>query len=252
MKKIRNIIVAIIILTAFCGISTMAAEKEIKLTNKKWYTYQNTDNSKDPVNFKIQVNGTGYVKIEGNGYSTPEMSYKSGLIVNYYNQNWKQMHSSSYRSVFDHQPGYFAVKKGTYYIQVPSYYKVDIRYTFVNVKEKSGSKKSKAVTIKKNKTAKGTLQFGESLSKTDWYKIKLTKKQKVNIYFTGGATYFLNLEIIPASKKTMIINNRTSICIGTNVWKSAGKLPKGTYYIKVNRSTVSSKEDCGMYTVRWK
>lgn len=162
----------------------------------------------------------------------------------------------SYGEYLDRDNGYtftFAVKKGkTYYFKfVPGSSSVKLHQVYVKyrmaVKEKSGSKKSKAVTIKKKKKKLGTVLPGEK--KADWYKFKVTKKKKIKITIQSNITGTLKFEVF--DKK----GNRIGSCWsngGTEQLVSAGiskKTSKGTYYIKVSRyDTLSS----GVYSIKWK
>ena len=72
----------------------------------------------------------------------------------------------------------YGVKKGTtYYINVLSVGGVRINATFKSVKDKSGTKKSKALSIAKGKSTGGIIQAGTT--KSHWYKFKITKPQRL-------------------------------------------------------------------------
>ena len=74
------------------------------------------------------------------------------------------------------------------------------------ISEKSGKTKSKAVNVKKNKTVNGTIQAGSS--QADWYKIKLTKKQKLNVYISGRTNNTLKIKLYAGkNSRTYSLNN---------------------------------------------
>lgn len=144
----------------------------------------------------------------------------------------------------------YGVKKGTtYYIKVVSTYNSNGGYTFkaINTKisEKSGSKKSKAVTLKKSSTKKGTIVAGSS--QADWYKFKLTGSKSVKIYLKGRTNDQLKITVYKGSKK---IGSRTFYYSdASRTLESLGKWSKGTYYIKIQRANSQSS---GWYSLKWK
>ena len=142
----------------------------------------------------------------------------------------------------------YGVKKGqTYYVRIKSSDNpVSVKVTQTTVKEKSGSSKKKAVSVKAKKTAKGTIQAGSSAA--DWYKFKLTKAKKVTMKVKGSSNDTLKLTVYASSGRqvgaTSISGNGVS-----SVLSSYGKMSKGTYYVKVQRST---KTASGYYSFSWK
>ena len=129
----------------------------------------------------------------------------------------------------------------------------------VKIKEKSGSKQSKAVKINRKKTVKG-VHIANNKTGTDWYKFTLPSKRKFKLTVTGGATdsYVssygsyssdLKVEIIPANKRQYLIGARTYVINGYKTYiESEGTLSAGTYYIKVSKE---SKKSSGWYTLKW-
>lgn len=189
--------------------------------------------------FKFTAVNSGYITTYGDksaGY------YQVALC----NSSKKALSGNTY---LRYNPTY-GVKKGTtYYIKVVSSYNSNGGYTFkatnTKISEKSGSKKSKAVTIKKSATKKGTIVAGSS--QADWYKFKLTSKKSVKIYFKGRTNDQLKITVYKGSKKigsSTLYYNDTSCTLSSN-----GKLSKGTYYIKIQR--VNSKSS-GWYSLKWK
>jgi hypothetical protein len=83
-----------------------------------------------------------------------------------------------------------------------------------------------------------------------WYKLKLSKKQKMKFTFEGYGSDSIQFTVYGKGK-----NNSSSVsCYDVTreekyqTW-SGGKLPKGTYYIKVSRN---SKKVSGQYSIKWK
>ncbi|MDO4553617.1 MAG: hypothetical protein Q4B70_00550 [Lachnospiraceae bacterium] len=257
MRKVRYLLSAIAILTVFCGINAFAADRDVDLAENTWAV--KTDESFDTIDYKITIPSTGYIKTNTYGLVYGKKTWMDIQFLDKnkqaINENWPDLSSETH---------YYAVKKGVYYIRVPvsgqTPYQYQLRYDFVKVSEKSGTKKSKAVTIKKNKTITGLIQSGEALKKYDWYKIKLTKAQKVTLSFTGYGTDYICYEVIPANKKAEIslisLNSAAKeySLNQTNKYKTFKKLAKGTYYIRVYKNTggTAAKVDCGMYKIKWK
>ncbi len=78
---------------------------------------------------------------------------------------------------------YAAVPKGTYYVAVKSTTDscYGIKLNFTKVTENSGSSRSKAKSLLKGNTKRGTILVTQTSSNADWYKIKVNSSQKVNL-----------------------------------------------------------------------
>ncbi|MCM1256947.1 MAG: hypothetical protein NC307_03755 [Roseburia sp.] len=156
----------------------------------------------------------------------------------------------------------FAIKKNkTYYLKVDFNDAVVINHQYKAVTDKSGSKKSKAYSLKKNKTASGLLISGEN--KTDWYKIKLTKKQALKLTFTTKSNNGLCVEVFSsknlnkaieglAYKQTDSRNETVSLTSRNGHYSDSPKkkLEKGTYYVKVYG--MKGWQQSGFYSLKWK
>ena len=149
----------------------------------------------------------------------------------------------------------FAVQKGkTYYIRIypndsgSKYHEFKIKEA--EVKEKSGTKRSKAVTIKAKKKVNGTIVAGSK--QADWYKFKLSKKKKLTITVSGQASTYLNFTVYNSKGKeisTKSLYGSGSMDIEVTNSTTYGKANKGTYYIKVSRK---SSKDSGIYKLSWR
>ncbi len=195
---------------------------------------------------KIKISKTGYIKVQ-----TPS-SEGYGVYVTLCNSKKKAVSEENFTSEKSGVASYFAVSKGTYYIKTKTtdgnIY--NVKYSFKMVKEKSGSKKFKAVTIKPGKTVKGVLT-ANGKNQTDWYKIKLTKRKAVKFTVKSYNTYNdIKIQFIPASKVVRILND-TSRLYGDGksyTLKSDGEWYPCTYYIKV---TKSKKSTSGYYQIKF-
>ena len=187
--------------------------------------------------FQFKAPYTGYLQTAGDSSAS---SYKVTLC----NSSKKALSGANYLS---YNPTYGVTKGKTYYIKVVSSVNTKGAYTFKvtskKITEKSGKKKSKAVTVKKKKTKKGTIQAGSA--QDDWYKFKLTKSQKVKISLTTGSNDALKVIVYKGGKK---IGTRTIYRNSKGYVRSLGKWPKGTYYIQMKRA---NKKSSGYYTLKW-
>lgn len=208
------------------------------LTNKKTIAVGH----KDPQTnyFKFKATQTGYLTI-----TESESSNEVALC------NSKKKALSGYTSA-RYAPTY-GVKKGTtYYIKsYAKYTNYDGGYTLSiknnAISEKSGTKKSKAVTLKKNSTKKGTITAGSS--QADWYKFKLTGKKSVKITVKGATNDELKIAVYQGSKQVIGSPQSFRYNTASRIMQSSGKWSKGTYYIKVYRGNNKSS---GWYSLNWK
>lgn len=189
--------------------------------------------------FRFKATQTGYLKVEGSESASVTLCNSSKKAL-------------SNGAAMRYAPT-FGVKKGTtYYIKVtPSYTNYDggyqLKATNKKITEKSGKKKSKAVTIKKKKTKKGTILAGSS--QADWYKFKLNGKKKVTITMKGETND--KLKIVVYNKKGKKVSSASTLPNYSPklTLKSFGKLSKGTYYVKIYRG---NKKSSGWYSLSWK
>lgn len=144
----------------------------------------------------------------------------------------------------------YGVPKGkTYYFKVYAPACEDGGYILVaknrKISEKSGSSKARAVEMKKNETVKGTMQNGEK--KPDWYKIKLTSKQSVELSWKARTNEKMKLAIYQEGRK--MATKTLTYADASYKLKSVGKWPKGTYYLQVY---TDSEKSSGWYILKWK
>ena len=203
------------------------------LSNGKWTAVGQKD---DQTNyFKFKATSTGYIKVNNSDrvYVTLCSSGKKAL-------------SGETLNLYD--PVYGVKKGNTYYVKVRALYNTSgmyqLKVTNTGVSEKSGTTKSKAVTIKKGSTKKGTITAGSS--KADWYKFKLTSKKTVKMTIKGATNDQLKIAVYDGKNvvKTSTIYNSTKSITLTSV----GKWSKGTYHIKVYRGNSKSS---GWYSLKW-
>ncbi len=194
---------------------------------------------------KITVNTSGYIAVEG-----IDTSDYSSFGVTLCNSKKAKLSEETYINSSKDYTTYFAVKKGTYYIKTKSSNDYKLRYKFTAVKDTGNPSKSKATSIGKGKTAKGLVLSEDSVSKADWYKVKLTSKRKLSFEIYGKSCDLICFEIIPASKNVILIGSTVRIYdAGGGVYSTQDSMPAGTYYIKV---TKTRKTCSGNYSIKFK
>lgn len=188
--------------------------------------------------FKIKASKNGYLMVQ---------STEGGDKVTLCNSKKKALSGATYTN---YVPTYGVKKGAVYYVKVAAYANsnggYNLKVTNNAIAEKSGSKKAKAVTIKKKATKKGTIVAGEN--KADWYKFKLTGKKKVIINLDGRTNDNIKAGVYQGGKSKVIQTMNLTTTKGSKL-TSIGKWPKGTYYIKVYRG---NKNSSGYYTLDWK
>jgi len=212
------------------------------LKNKEWVCTGNLDSEK-PIYFEVVVPKAGSLTIN----TETEYSNKITLL------------NSSKKAISDEISNYkgkvcFAVKEGTYYIKIlaDSSDIMRIESTISTITDYSGSTKAKAKALKAGKTYTGYLSATDKKGTVDWYKITLTKSQKVEMVFTGSASGEIKLEFYGSNISGSITQYISSVdddsSFSAETWSSS-KLPKGTYYIKVSKEDTNTS---GFYKLQLK
>ena len=238
MKKSRYVKVGILmaLLMLVLGMTTVfAANAEKKLSQNKWVTQPDYNTY-----YKVTVKDDGYLTV-----SAKESKLSYGYInVDGYKKVGKNYNhitgilSSDKKSA----SGKFAVKKGTYYLQ--GTYGTQFKYTFTKAVFKENYCASKAIDLKSNKEVVVVNTPKKAYDR--WYKIKLTKKQKLTFWSTGagGASIFdSNMKIVDVKYDDK----------DDTKWYSSSKLKKGTYYVRIsNGAIVGFSDEPAVATFKWK
>lgn len=199
-----------------------------------------TDSFDHALYYKYKATKTGIIVVQSGDTDT------SKVVLT--NAKKKEITESEYLTDNNKYAAVFTVKKGsTYYIRFSSMSRAKLNGFTVTqkaVKEKSGSKMSKAKVLKAKKTAKGTIQYGE---KADWYKISVKKSKAKFTVYTENSDY-LKISVYDSKGKQVGFTN--TLFDGTKEFVlSRAKKGRGTYYVKIERS---SKKSSGYYTLKWK
>lgn len=202
-----------------------------------------TDNSTSASPYhKIVIRKKGYIIVNGN----QPQGVKYGVSLRLCNSK-RQSVSYDSNTVDSHYNGaYFAVTPGTYYLQSTLLFGMSpyrIKYTFKSApKVKNATKaksnmpafeisktaRKKAISLKKNKKTPLVYYTKDSSMKNHrWYKIKVTKKQKITVYMN---TTWTSPHIFDAKGKRVLTHTYDSGC------RTVKKVKPGSYYIEAPAS----------------
>ncbi|MEA4922330.1 MAG: hypothetical protein VB031_03065 [Eubacteriaceae bacterium] len=210
------------------------------------YYVGNMDNAANIMTFKADK--TGYVAVSAAPYGGYVSLYagSKALSGKDYLSNGVTSSASKWMNAVC-----YGVKKGkTYSFRMsPSYlpvYWYAITYQSKAIKEKSGSKKSKAKTIKRKKNRYGAIAAGSGTK--DWYKIK-TSKKKLTIRATAGTNDRIKVKLYHKRGRTSVSRTLTLSRAYGYTYTAKGNAVKGTWYAKVERANSKSS---GAYKLYWK
>ena len=221
------------------------------------------------IKFKPSVTGTVTLKFNcSSSYYNNSQGYvtfcnKNKKTIGQQNEIWR----NDYAGKIYNTTTYGVKKNTTYYFAVQCNAGTKITATVKAIKDSSASSKSKAKTLSKGKKVTGVIAYGDS--KADWYKIKLTKSAKLDLYYlanTNGTNEKNGFKITFYNKDGKVFSGKnngkkvSAISKVTRLYPEDGwyislanggtkfDLPSGTYYIKVERM---SKASSGSYTLKW-
>lgn len=238
-------------------VEVSAADRSFKSTGKSSVTIKDEECSYatgELTWIKFKAKSDGYLKITAKNASS---LYSTAGAWQLYDKTKKNPVSPIHdydtnETDYWYYTDVFGVKKGvTYYLAVKSYAGTTINAAFTKVADKSGSKKTKALNIKKNKETTGLVRVGDS-KKSDWYKLNLSSVRKFTLYLTPYMCGDLTLTISGSkldrtysySVKQTEFGEKLSFPFGANYGTISG-----TVYVKV---TPAQKNSSGYYKLKWK
>lgn len=205
----------------FCG------DKSINLSKGKTYVRSTSEHSKN-VYHRFIIKNSGYASVTVKSMDNSNTEFFLALC----DKQKKEISNNVIASQKDNtNQVVFAVKPGTYYVRVrvsnvlPSDY-YTIRYNSKGVKDISSSSKSKAPSVKLDKTIDGIILHSDNYKKPDYYKMVLKKKTKVKISSNAYSTGPFYIKVY----------NKNGKIVG-NPLKQYVSLDKGIYYISVYKGT---------------
>ncbi|MDY3250624.1 MAG: hypothetical protein SOX32_09815 [Candidatus Choladocola sp.] len=260
-RKLLLLVSLVMLMSVLFGMNAMAAGTKVVTMPRNssgTYTYSgNWSESNLTVYHKIKVSKSGVISVAG-ARVIGSSQYRLSIALCDKNKKSLERYSSG-TSVFyrtDDDIALYGVKAGTYYIRVSGASKYVLAADFAAVTDKGGSSKSKATTITRNKKINGVMPAGESATKADWFKFKVTQRKVLyfNISAVGNGRFSFYL-YGPSYKKGIRIDNMMnesnryySITSGNRKLK----VTPGTYYIKAVRTSGSSyKKSSGAYSIKW-
>lgn len=224
-------------------ITPYSFSSENKILKNKVWVGSHTYSYDSQISHKVTIDSPGFITVEA-------VSFTDGYSVyaTLCDSKKAELSEQTYLSSSNSYTTYFAVKKGTYYINAKSSDDYKLRYTFTAVKENSSKTKQKAISIGKGKTLKGLVLSEDSLDKADWYKVKLSKSQILSLGIYAKSCDSIKFEIIPASDNITLFGSTVRIYDnGGDIYATKDKMPAGTYYIKVIKT---DKTSSGYYTIK--
>lgn len=254
---------AIMVLSVFC-VSTptevSAADLSFKskgkssvtITDEQCYQLADTIVTGQPTWVKFKATNDGYLKISATNASSV-FAYAVGQWQ-LYDKNKKNAvspvityNTNSTDSLY--YSDYYGVKKGvTYYLKVYADGGVKLNASFTKVADKSGSKKSKALTIKSGKTATGLVRVGDS-KVSDWYKFSFSSPKKINISITTYVNDTLTVTLSGPGVHTTPFNYGSAAQGKKDRIYTDNKVKAGTYYLQIKPA---KKTTSGYYKISWK
>lgn len=208
---------------------------------------------------KYKPSANGYVTIQASDIS-PDKSGAKGYLTLYDSTKGQALSSKSiyYNTKNTKNPYWYQItfglqKNQIYYFRVKANQPVKLTAVFKKVNDKSGEIRTKAPELKKNKAKTGLVTTGNLLS--GWYKIKLNKKQKLQLYYNVKTRGTFRISVYAGTRRLGSRNiyhtskqQKMTIYYKQPNGKAVG-LDAGTYYIKIERANAFSS---GYYTVKWK
>lgn len=206
----------------------------------------------NPIYYKVSVSNPGTITFNVEG--------ESSSYVTLCNSKKKALTDEVSSSYTDGEYVY-AVGKGTYYIKVKSYAEmITAKSTVKSVKDMGGASKAKATKLTigaKNKS--GLVLATDKSKKADWFKFYNSKNQKVTVnitgivqsgevriemYYSNGKKFSSSYAILNEYRKDASFSPYVA-----RLGATSGKLPKGTYYIKIIKD---DKVTTGTYSIKVK
>lgn len=265
MKKTRGLwrkagilLMTVVMMVLMVGLTASAAgTKTVKMKKDDsgaYYYVGDLKDKKTTVYHKITVKKSGVLVVSAAAYNDEGETGKLKISL----CNSKQKSLEKTRTVDLSSYAAYGVKKGTYYIKVSKQQKYVVAAAFEAAADKGGSSKKKATTIKAGKIYSGVMPVGESGTKADWFKFKVTKSGKKLSMTLENATdgtidfYVYGPGISSGGSRMRLKKGKEgTYTLGNSATKQAIKAKKGTYYIKAVRYS-KNKKSSGIYSVQWK
>ena len=253
MKRLlKQSICLLAILCLFAGIVPVQAQAYEKkgiykihsMREDKWITSPKDDSDDYYHVYKFKIYSDGYIKVKVN------IDKVTGRHVN---RSCARLFTT-YKIGEDNAPDYYiasfyegenyiAIKKGTYYFY-PNAALLKFKYEHHSVSHGHNYCMEKAQKLTSGKNRREVFAYGYEFAK--WYKITLSKPQKIEAYAERMESTSRYGRIYGPDISLMIVNKNGVPVKTTNLdyyTQITGILPKGTYYICVQRDRPAEKEE---------
>lgn len=269
LQKIILLVCLVAVLAVCVPSAVLAADKSFNKTATVTILEKNSyASTKKYTWIKYKAPGDGYLTITVKNKIAPQpmaekeskdqdvseeetkAGYASGILKLYDSKKKKALsgnfnyQTSSERSA-DYTVTYGVKKNTTYYLRVKLLGSASYKCKFHKISKSSCTSKSKAKEVAANKKMKGVITTGDKTAV--WYKIKVSKKQILNLYYSGKTNDKLQFTFSGTYLKTTkrYVTPESSKEYHTY---SLERVQPGTYYIKVEPENALSS---GYYTIRW-
>lgn len=231
------------------GASRIIADRQTTYAyGNKSYSTANTYDSTN-IYYKYTAKETGVVTLSMDFLNENK---NGSAYITVYDSNKRAVSEEVYISSNLDKKAIFGVYKGrSYYFKVHSYSGLyAIRCTLTPITEYSGRYKTQPKHIALNKYYKGTILPENYTTSSDWYKFTLTKPTKVALCVRGnvssGSIYVTVTGSTIGGSAVRRISKLGYASADRLTTYSSTTLPRGTYYIRVNKQ---EKISSGYYAV---
>lgn len=224
--------------------------------NNQAYVYTGVlEDYETTVYHRIVIKKAGALVIAGNSIEEDGSRYGLSFSLCDRNKRLLEPYQSTYVSTGEYAT--YGVRPGTYYIRVKNEKYYVLSAALQKFADKGGTSKKNATKIAHKKKITGVLAAGEKGKKADWFKLVVPKDKKLQIeldtagndsiaFYMYGPSYPKGVYIDSLMNKSgKYYSVRTS-----GLTEKKSKVKKGTYYIKVIRSS-KKKTASGVYSIRW-
>ena len=237
VKQLACFLLAVIITAAFVPLPAQASTEKYNykittLKQKKWvtakdYTYNSDTNTYTYYLYKITVPANSFIRIDSKNKSNyidiyksfNKNSYPSGSIASFYDNN-------IYRRV---------LPKGTYYISADN--GTTFKWQFSRSKNPTNFCRSRSARLKAGYKKWEIFNYGYEFDR--WYRISLTARKPITVTMNQMDKSYWSVDFsIYNSRGYRVTCNELN---DTNYRTAV--LPKGTYYIRVNRNEYSEYDE---------
>ena len=231
----------------FNGNKTVEITEKRSYTETEKYTWLKYKPAADGY-LTVKVSDTGAAAEPAKGYLALYDSTKTKLLSSssiFYNTAHTDK-SFWYEFTFGMQ------KDREYYIRVRAENAAEFGRKFTKVKDTSGSSRTKAAALKKNKAKTGLIAAGVSV--VDWYQFSLSKKQKIRLNYSAKTNGSFKISVYWGTKLMASWNmyytsgQKRTLYLKNDLNKKKMGMNTGKYYIKIERANATSS---GFYKIKW-